>query len=48
MILDRLRTGEKAGGSRGYVFDFVFFAWVLSFFDSCILQLGPWIWRMME
>ena len=48
MNVEWVRTEEKAAGSRSYVFDFGFLAWVLSFFDSCILQLGPWIWRIME
>ena len=48
MNVESVKTEEKAVGSRSYVFDFAFLAWVLSFLDSCILQLGPWIWRMME
>jgi hypothetical protein len=48
MNVERLVPEEKAGGSRDYGLDFAFLAWVLSFLDSCILQLGPWIWRRME
>ena len=39
---------NKAAENKTYVFDFAFLAWLLSFLDSCILQLGPWIWRRME
>ena len=40
------REGDGEEGLRFWGLGFL--AWVLSFFDSCILQLGPWIVMMME
>jgi hypothetical protein len=41
MNMERLRTPVESAGNRDYAFGLGFLAWVLSFFDSCILQLGP-------
>ena len=48
MTIMWVRREEKTEKSGRYIFDFAFLAWLLSFLDSCILQLGPWMLRIME